>query len=181
MSTRRRVELLACSQPNALEQLIRRDEHDALEETDDRRQRLDALLDKIPAIEREIILLTMDGKTQREISQIVGIAQQNVMRRQRTAVSRLRYHANMPDVDHVQMARDMYASGISADEVAVIVVYLSESCVSVTARRLGMKLRRVRRIVENADHMLGRDATLSEYLEAVKYVRRGGLLGRRTG
>ena len=177
MIRRRRIESLACKRPGPLDELILRDESDR-EEPNELRERLDELMERIPRIERELVMLAMEGKTQREMGEIAGLSQNGVLWRLRRAIARLRYHAHMPEVDSVRMARDLASYGVSLDDVAILIVYLDTACVSETARRLGLRRSRVRAVVDRAPKTLSH-AQLADYRAAFEYVSKGGLIGRR--
>lgn len=116
------------------------------------RSRVEALLHLVHPVERDIIeLYYFQGVTQAGISAIIGITQQAVSHRLRSAFRRLVFLLEQPEIPLNQMAADLQALvGDRPRAVQVLCDYAQTSSQLATAKRVGLSQQRVNEIFTSA-------------------------------
>lgn len=106
--------------------------------------RLRALLERIPPVERDIIELHFfKGKTQEMIARLLGVTQQAVSHRMYTAFRRITFMLEQPDVSRDQMHADLTVMITNPTTVAVLCDFALTSSQTATARNVGLPQQRV--------------------------------------
>lgn len=106
--------------------------------------RLRAMLDRIPPVERDVIeLYYFHDKKQDVIARMLNLSQQAVSHRLHSAYRRIIFMLEQPEVDPVQMQRDLSALIANEFTVRVLCDFATTSSQTVTARRLGVPQQRI--------------------------------------
>jgi hypothetical protein len=102
--------------------------------------RLHALLERLPPTERDAIeLYFFQGKRQQVISRVLGLTQQAVSMRIRTALRRVLFLLDLPNADPDQMRHDLYRIFPKKLVTAkVLCDFAHTTCQAETARRTGL-------------------------------------------
>lgn len=131
------------------------------------RARVEDLLRYVHPVERDIIeLYYFQGVTQEAISTVIGVSQQAVSHRLRSAFRRLVFLIERPDITPEQMAADLtMLVGDQPRAVEVLCDYAVTSSQLATAQRLGLSQQRVSEVFTAA--LASLDAQRS--LDAILY------------
>lgn len=106
--------------------------------------RLYALLDRIPAVERDVIeLYFYKGKKQQEIARMLGLSQQTVSHRMYLAFRRIMFMMHQPEVSPAQMRADLGSLLKNPLTVEVLCSFAQTSSQTATAAKLGVIQQRV--------------------------------------
>lgn len=106
--------------------------------------RLQALLDRIPPIERDVITLYFYmGKTQESISRLLGISQQAVSHRMYSAFRRIVFMLEQPEIRPDQMRADLSVVLKDPLVVDIFCFFARTSSQTQTARKFGITQQRV--------------------------------------
>lgn len=106
--------------------------------------RVHALLDRIPPVERDVIELYYWGnKKQDVIGRLLGLSQQAVSHRLHSAYRRIIFMLQQQDVQPSQMLADLSLLVSNTFTVRVLCDFAQTSSQTVTARRLGVPQQRI--------------------------------------
>lgn len=137
------------------------------------RARVEDLLQHVHPVERDIIeLYYFQGVTQEAISTVIGVSQQAVSHRLRSAFRRLVFLIERPDIAPEQMRADLtMLLGDHPRAVDVLCDYAVTSSQLATAQRLGLSQQRVSEVFTSALAALDEQQSLDAILYS-DYFRR---------
>jgi DNA-directed RNA polymerase specialized sigma24 family protein len=152
------------------------------------RERLAALLDRLPPVERDVIDLVLRGHSQARIACLLDTSQQAVSSRMATALSRLRWLSGLPKVPRGDVARRELTALLPTRQsrcltAQLLAAVIETSNVAEAARVVGMSPQtaasRVSRAISHLRDGSPRARNYAEYLDAV--CRRRGVMADQRG
>lgn len=134
--------------------------------------RLYTLLDRIPAIERDVIeLYFYKSKRQETIARMLGLSQQTVSHRMYSAFRRIMFMMEQPEVTPDRMRRDLKILLKNPLTVAVLCDFAQTSSQTATAKNLGVIQQRVCRHLNAAMHRLRKVISLDSLFYVTYFER----------
>jgi predicted transcriptional regulator len=131
---------------------------------------MDRALSCLPEIERSVLSMVIEGKSQVHIAGQLRVSQPTVSYRIGKAVSRIKFNQSIPDLSQVEIAQVMQEHSVKKEDQHAVVAFLFSKSQVEAGRKVGRSQGWVRhRILRVIDKLEGTDlATI-----LLRFYRRG--------